>query len=176
MKVPIPVYYDHYIIPLDRKRFFRGGLTINSMTICPLHKDSDPSFGLMKDKFNPKIMLYHCFGCGSVGDLVRLHQRIEYQYHNRDLSENETILDLAKIFPEIDLSEVVLIDESESFASFRRGLVAIEQSQSRYTLRDYQEDLKVVRRKQFHADPSEVARAVQSATLKYLVTEKDLLY
>lgn len=176
LKVPISVYYDTYVRPLDKKRFFRGGLSTNSMTICPFHHDTDPSFGLMKDKFNPNILLYHCFGCGAIGDLVRMHQLIEFQYHGRDLSENEVIMDLASKFPEIDLNEVVIVEDDESFARLRRGLIAVQGSQDRYTIRDYQQDILNIRKKQFHADIEEVARGVQSACLKYLVTEKNLLY
>lgn len=35
---------------------------------CPLHKDSDPSFGVYK--MDDGVWVYHCFGCSSGGTII----------------------------------------------------------------------------------------------------------
>jgi len=40
---------------------------------CPIHQEKTPSFNL-----DPQKGLYHCFGCGSGGDLIRFVQDMEH--------------------------------------------------------------------------------------------------
>jgi len=37
--------------------------------LCPFHKDSDPSFYV-----NPERQMFHCFGCGTGGDVIKFIQ------------------------------------------------------------------------------------------------------
>ncbi len=39
--------------------------------LCPLHKEKTPSFSV-----DPERSLYHCFGCGEGGDVIKLAQRL----------------------------------------------------------------------------------------------------
>lgn len=95
----IPDYYAMRVKPLAGKfATFSFENTKNNMSICPFHDDHDPSLGLIKHKFLPNVMIYHCLGCGSAGTVVRFHQRIEQQYHNRVLSDKEACIELCSIF------------------------------------------------------------------------------
>ena len=39
--------------------------------LCPFHDDTTPSFNVNRDK-----QVYHCFGCGAKGDVIRFEQKI----------------------------------------------------------------------------------------------------
>jgi DNA primase len=43
----------------------------NQMGLCPFHQDKTPSFSINEDK-----QLYHCFGCGAGGDVIKFLQTI----------------------------------------------------------------------------------------------------
>jgi DNA primase len=40
--------------------------------LCPFHEERTPSFGI-----SPTKGLYHCFGCGSAGDVITHHQKLD---------------------------------------------------------------------------------------------------
>ncbi len=44
----------------------------NYRALCPFHSETRPSFYV-----NPKLQLYHCFGCGAKGDVIKFVQDIE---------------------------------------------------------------------------------------------------
>ncbi len=44
----------------------------NYRALCPFHDDKNPSFYV-----SPERQLYHCFGCGRSGDVIRFVQEIE---------------------------------------------------------------------------------------------------
>jgi len=45
----------------------------NYRGLCPFHSEKTPSFHV-----NPTLKLYHCFGCGASGDVIKFIQEIEH--------------------------------------------------------------------------------------------------
>lgn len=140
----IPDYYDRYISVLDEK-FRKFSLNKDKLAVCPLHDDHDPSFGIIKHKTLPKVMIYHCLGCGRAGTVVRLHQFIERQYNGRSLTDKEACLELCKLFeiPIPDESEVN-DDDYEKRLDYRFG--KIDSLQKRYTEKEFAQNLLDIRK------------------------------
>ncbi len=44
----------------------------NYRALCPFHTETRPSFYV-----NPKLQMYHCFGCGAKGDVIKFVQDME---------------------------------------------------------------------------------------------------
>lgn len=174
--IPVSMYYDTHIKPIDAKRFKDSSLTAKRTAICPLHDDSDPSFGLIKDKFKPNVHNYHCFGCNASGNVIRLHQRIQLQYFGNDLTYAEAQKDLARLYPDlIDLTQVVEIDESNVQVRFMKSRLALKRASNRYTIRTYSDDLMSVRKERGSIPLEEQVYRINNATIKLLVTEKGLI-
>ena len=57
----------------------------NFFGLCPFHKEKSPSFSVSPDK-----QIFHCFGCGVGGDVLRFTSKIE------NLSFRETVEMLAE--------------------------------------------------------------------------------
>lgn len=87
-------YFDKHVAPLDYK-FRRWTAASNSTVVCPLHEDNDPSMGFISTREGEK---YHCFGCGSAGTLVQLHQRVQRQWFNKRMSEDQAREDLYALY------------------------------------------------------------------------------
>lgn len=89
---PMEEYYEKKIKNLEWKFRRRKSGKI----ICPFHADDKPSLGFIRNKDGSEI--YHCFGCGVKGDIVKLHQGIEREYHGRDISREQALKELCQIF------------------------------------------------------------------------------
>jgi DNA primase len=73
----------------------------NNTGLCPFHEDTDPSFHMWKKKD-----IFHCFGCGFGGDVVKTHNQLRRQYFGENLSVEKTINQLAQIFDiELDIDD-----------------------------------------------------------------------
>jgi DNA primase len=175
IKANIPDYYERYIKPQEDK-YKDSDLHTNRTAICPLpnHNDTDPSFGLTNHKFYKGVKIYHCFGCGGSGTIIRLHQRIQSKYHNRKLTEHESALELAELFG-VDLANATDDESTEEIegSAYISRVKTIRELQDRYTVRDYQRELLGVRMRD---DVSlEVrAKAVNKSIIKMIATDKKL--
>lgn len=162
----IPDYYETYIAPLEGK-YSRYTFKTNKTVICPLHNDTDPSLGLINHKFLPKVMLYHCFGCGKTGSIIRLHQVIQKKYYNRTLSDKESCLDLCKLF---DIPEPLdnELDSGDYDKKVENWFKKIDKAQTKYTEKEFAENLKQLRKTGVTLDK------VNSECVKMIATAKEL--
>ncbi len=91
-KFPMEKYYEKCVKPLD----YKFGRRKSGKIVCPFHDDKAPSMGFILNKDGTEI--YHCFGCHASGDVVKLHQGIEKEYHNRTISREQALRELCKMF------------------------------------------------------------------------------
>ena len=133
-------YYERYIKPLSSK--FRDQSYDNKLVLCWFkdHADINPSMGYIADRNHKGNKLYHCFGCGKTGDVVRLNQYIESIYHNNELTEHESAVDLAQKFG-VDISEFNELEDEDYDARFIRNIKKTEILKRRYTVADFNASL-----------------------------------
>lgn len=96
-------YYDKVISKLS-KLYSRFSMKHNKAVVCCFHDDKNPSMGKFPDKKHKGAFLYHCFGCGATGDVVKMHQQIEKIYHSREVNRQDALREIAEIF-DIPLGE-----------------------------------------------------------------------
>ena len=130
-------YYENYIRNLD-KRFEPYSYYNNKLVLCWFkdHEDVNPSMGYINDKFHKGQKLYHCFGCGKTGDVIRLNQIIESQYHNNNLDRIESCKDLARKFG-IDISDYGSFDNEDREVQYLRRLKKLDILKNRYTFKEF---------------------------------------
>lgn len=107
------------------------------MMCCPFHDESRPSFGISDEP----PYLYNCFGCGEKGNIYTLIEKvlnvsyIEAIKYIHDTSEEETYIDISKLFPsesELQLGEYILDGFTKNYTYLKgRGI-------STYTQDKYQ--------------------------------------
>lgn len=168
--ITIKDYYRDYISPLDTK-YSNRDFSKSDMALCPFHADKNPSLGLINDKFRKGVKIFHCFGCGASGNVIRMHQRIQEQYFNTRLNKKEAMLSLCKLY-DLDTEGLVLLEETED--SFVRKNLKIKLNMSRYTVREYEQDLQSIKLNK-ELDINERIRRINSANLKILVMQKGLI-
>ena len=134
-------YYENFIRPLD-DRFKPYSFYDNKLVLCWFkdHEDVNPSMGYINDRFHKGQKLYHCFGCGKTGDVIRLNQLIESQYHNRELSRKESCIDLAEKF-NIDIADFDELADDDYEARYIRKLRQFDMKMKRYTVNDFSHSL-----------------------------------
>lgn len=159
-------YYARYVKPLSKK-FENDVYTTGSLVLCWFkdHADVNPSMGSIRDKHVKGCMLYHCFGCGRTGDVIKLHQSIEKEYHNRVLTEKEACLELAKLF---GLTIEDDIDEDDYEARYLAKSREIDMLQRRYTEKDFSLALLNIRKQGVSLDK------INSEVVKLTATVKNL--
>lgn len=132
LKVTPRIYFDRYM-QKDEVSF-----RYNKLVICPFHSDTDASLGTFRHKTLVDVELYHCFGCGATGDVVKMHIETAKRA-GKHLSTLEAIKDLMELF-EVELSNTSF---DLSYATFvkdmSRRLAGIERGY--YNIRDFQEDM-----------------------------------
>jgi hypothetical protein len=92
-------YYNDFVVPLavSTKRNFKPMSEGDPTGLCPFHKDTDPSFHAWKGR-----EVFKCFGCGSSGDVVRIHQMMHRAYFGSSITVERAIEQLAQKY-EIEL-------------------------------------------------------------------------
>lgn len=174
IKANIPDYYEQFIKPMEDK-YKDSDLHVHRTAICPLpnHNDTDPSFGLTNHKFYKGVKIYHCFGCGGSGTIIRLHQRMQSKYHNRTITEHESALELAEIF-NIDVSSASDTEEVETDDStYINNIRSLRSLEDRYCLRDFQQEMLEIRRTE-NLSLDTRAKAVNRCIVKMMATDKGL--
>lgn len=99
--VSIPQYYNERILPTKPGTNFRAISAERPSGLCPFHTDTDPSFHFWKEK-----KAFKCFGCGSAGNIIRMHILWEKENNNRFIDINTAIRELASLYGvELELDE-----------------------------------------------------------------------
>lgn len=144
--VSIAGYYNNYIRPLDRSRFNKELGTVGKTAICCLHghHDTDPSFGVFTPK-NSEVERYSCFGCGGSGDVIKLHQHIQYFYKGISMSRQQSAEDLCRLY-NLDTSLVnQQIEGTDEDIAFFNRQQRIQKGMGTYDFRDYQREILELR-------------------------------
>lgn len=169
--ITIAEYYERYIKPLS-PRFKNSSLLLNNTAICCFHDDTDPSLGTIKHRTLQGVRVYHCFGCGAVGTVIRMHQRIEKEYHHRDISETESALELCKLWG-IDISRYSdITDNTDKKSSYYSKMMRIKSQMGAYTIREYSDELLNARNMSLELDKK--IQIINSANIKMIATKKKL--
>lgn len=127
---PIVEYYRRYVIPLNEKRY---KVKNDKMMVCPLHNDHDPSLGVID---NGKDEVFHCFGCGSHGNVVQLHKKVVLKLSGRYVSDREALADLARIFG-YKLSNLPDFRGDSTTEDDLKSEVSLEKAKDRFDISDY---------------------------------------
>lgn len=99
--VPITQYYNERIVPTKPGTNFRDISPERPSGLCPFHTDTDPSFHFWKEK-----KAFKCFGCGSAGNIIRMHVLWEKEHNNRYIDNNTAVKELAYLYDvELELDE-----------------------------------------------------------------------
>ena len=139
-------YYELFIKPLD-KRFGNHSYYDNKLVLCWFkdHSDINPSMGWIRDRNHKGVYLYHCFGCGRTGNVIRLNQLIMSQYYNQELTEKESCLDLAVKF-DIPIDDFDVTSDEDYDLQFEKRVRKVEGLKSRYTVKDFSDNLLSIRK------------------------------
>jgi hypothetical protein len=122
-------YYNNVIVKLDNK--FKPMNEVKPTGICPFHSDTDPSLHYWKKK-----NIFHCFGCGFGGDIIKTHLMIKNRYFNTKLSIEQVIKDLSLMYNIVlDEQEVLEEDIKQKLSIFDR--VRLNLSDERYKINGF---------------------------------------
>lgn len=127
---PIREYYSKFIIPIDSGRF---RLSSGGKMVCPMHKDHDPSMGVIE---NTTGEVCHCFGCGYSADVLKLHRDIVRRYKHRRLSDEEVKKDLCRIFG-IDYSALLRKEKSIEKTRDEKRIDMMENKKKEFDISDF---------------------------------------
>lgn len=129
---PILEYYRLFVQPMNPSRY---KIKNEKMMVCPLHNDHDPSMGIMESKSRGEV--YHCFGCGSWGDVVDLHIGVMKRLKGIYMSYDEALRDLCRLFS-VNYEDIPKSSEKEEDSQILQE-IALEEAMERFDVSDYRE-------------------------------------
>lgn len=166
-------YYEDYIRPMEVK-FRPYSMVGNKLVLCCFHEHTDlnPSFGYFnKNENGIKYKLYHCFGCHRTGNVIKLHQQMQYQYYHKTLTEKEACLDLARLY-NINVEEYEDIAEEDYERKFAKQIKRIDVIKNHYSRKDFADDLLKIRKSgKVYLDG---VGSLNNASVKLIATIKQL--
>lgn len=98
--ISIVEYYNRFAVPLANK--FYALSPGRKAGLCPFHDETDASFHFWEEN-----KMYHCFGCGRSGNIVKMHQEFEWIHHQRGIDKQQAMRELAQLFG-------IVLDEEDS--------------------------------------------------------------
>lgn len=171
--VNIADYYERFVKPLD-DRFKNCSFFDAKLVLCCFkdHNDINPSMGTVTHRYLKGVRIYHCFGCGATGTVIRLHQRIQKEYFGRSLTDNESALELCELY-DIDAGQFKTVGYEGDQANFMRRMQKVSELSNVYTSKEFSRDLLEIRKTpELGVDAR--ANKVNSALIKYVATSKKL--
>lgn len=108
------------------------------MYVCCLHDDTDPSLGIIHSKDGEEI--YHCFGCNSWGNIIKLHKRVELKYHNRYINEDRAVQELCELFG-VDYNSLPKENVEDITDKDIRRQIAMAEAMNRFDISHFQHGL-----------------------------------
>lgn len=163
-------YYERYIRNLKDK-FSEHTFYGNRLVVCCFHDDNDPSMGLIKHRHLKDVKVFHCFGCGTSGNVIRMHQLVQEKYYNRSISQKDACYELAKLFG-IPVEDVENIEEDYE-SKYLFNLKKIDRLKRGYTIMDYKDTLLEIR-KTSKKGTKEILERVNRESIKMIATHKRL--
>lgn len=171
--VTVASYYEKYIKPLS-PRFARSSFYSSRLVVCCFkdHEDVNPSLGTTNHRYLNGVKVYHCFGCGASGTVIRLHQRIQKEYYGRTISDTQSALELCQLYG-IDAEKYKTQEYEGEQSRYVAKMRKTAELATVYTLKEFSNDLRKVR-----CSPAltleQRKKAINSATIKYVATSKKL--
>lgn len=162
-------YYDRFVHKLDGK-FAKHSFKKDKHVICPFHEDTDPSMGLIKDKNDKQVEIFHCFGCGASGDVVRMHRRFSYISEGRNITLDDATHELAKIYG-IEVDEELAEEQLRSLLGKRE--MDVERNLGIYNFRSHSANLMKVRMAQDEMSLDALAKNLDVVLNKWKVEVKN---
>lgn len=170
--ITVEAYYERYVKPLSPKfkqSSFAGG---SSKVLCCFHDDKRPSMGLMASTKYPGVKLYHCFGCGAIGTVIRFHQRVQREYYNRRLTETEAAKELCVLFG-VDTEQYKTKVYEGDNAVYMKRVAYIGKNIGRYDIHAFKNELCDVRSDDTLTIDKKINK-LNSAMVRYIATTKKM--
>ena len=171
--VNIADYFERFIKPLDAK-FANSSFHTHRTVICCFkdHDDINPSLGTINHRHLKGVKVYHCFGCGKSGTVIRLHQLIQYDYYGRRITDKEAALELCDLY-RINATKYRDIKDAGAANGYLDRMRRADEVLDSYTLVEFKDELKRVRTKEGLL-LMEKSQLINSAMIKMIATSKKL--
>ena len=178
--INIADYFERYVKPLSKK-FSTSSFFEHRTVVCPFHEDINPSLGTINHKHLKGVKVYHCFGCGASGTVIRMHQRIQYIYHGNRMTDVEAAIDLCNLYG-VDTTPLVTRQYTANQLTRMRKMDRLKKLESAYGVREFADELMPIREDTFNKDKmldldliNQRAEKINNAVIKYMAVKKGML-